>query len=545
MKKFKKVLSILLICMLVASLSVGCGKQGKDSSSDATTDGSNKDVTDSKDNASVDGKITDKPVKLTYWSVMSEYVTASAATLAETELYKELKNRTGVEIEFLHPPVGQDKEQFNLMIASDELPDLIEYTWLEYPGGPEKALEDGVIVELNDLIDKNAPNLKKILDSDETIDKSVKTDSGKYYMFPFLRGDESLMVWCGPIMRKDWLDELGLEVPTTIDEWHTTLTAFKEKKGATAPYSFLPWHLTTTGNIMSAFGTLPGFYQENGEIKYGPIQPEYKDYLAEMSKWYGEGLLDPDYSAQDGKSYDAKITGGKTGAFIAPVGGGMGRYLTMAKDQDPKFDLVGVPYPTLKKGDKPIFGQKDFPLTPQGLVAITPACKEKEIAAKWLDYGYSEEGHMLFNFGIEGESYEMVDNYPKYTENITKNPDGLSFAEAMAKYARACYNGPFVQDKRYFEQYTPFESQLEAVKTWSEADDKMRIPSITPTPEESEKLASIMNEVSTYVSEMELKFIMGQVSLNDFDKYVEDVKKMGIEDAIKIEKDALERFNNR
>jgi putative aldouronate transport system substrate-binding protein len=161
MKKFKKVLSILLICMLVASLSVGCGKQGKDSSSDATTDGSNKDVTDSKDNASVDGKITDKPVKLTYWSVMSEYVTASAATLAETELYKELKNRTGVEIEFLHPPVGQDKEQFNLMIASDELPDLIEYKWLEYPGGPEKALEDGVIVELNDLIDKNAPNLKK------------------------------------------------------------------------------------------------------------------------------------------------------------------------------------------------------------------------------------------------------------------------------------------------------------------------------------------------------------------------------------------------
>lgn len=195
MKRSLKWISFLLAIMLLGTMLVGCGnKEEKDQvdaepeqQEDNTED--QDETKDGEDSTDTGDKITDKPVKFTYWSVPSEYVTATTATLGETELYKELENRTGVEIEFLHPPMGQDKEQFNLMIASDELPDLIEYTWFDYPGGLEKALQDGVIIELNELIDSHAPNLKKLLESDEEIDKVVKTDSGKYYMFPFIRGE--------------------------------------------------------------------------------------------------------------------------------------------------------------------------------------------------------------------------------------------------------------------------------------------------------------------------------------------------------------------
>ena len=115
---------------------------------------------------------------------------------------------------------------------------MIEYNFLsDFPGGPEKAIGDGYILKLNDLIDQHAPNLKKFLQENPDIDKMVKTDNGSYYAFPFIRGDEYLRVFQGPIIRKDWLDELGLPVPETIDDWTAMLRAFKEKKGAAAPFS--------------------------------------------------------------------------------------------------------------------------------------------------------------------------------------------------------------------------------------------------------------------------------------------------------------------
>ena len=66
---------------------------------------------------------------------------------------------------------------------------------------------------------------------------------------------------------------------------------------------------------------------------------------------------------------------------------------------------------------------------------------------------------MLFNFGVEGVSYEMKDGYPTYTDEVMKNPDGLSITQALSKYNLASYSGPFVQDRRYVEQYSALPQQ--------------------------------------------------------------------------------------
>lgn len=526
---------------------IGCGKGEKekvDADKPGQQEGEKKDKEGDKkeDQESKNGeseKITDKPVKLTVWGALNPNVAAVHADLGETKLAKELEERTGVEIEYLHPPQGQENEQFNLMIGSGELPDIIERGWFDYPGGQGKAVSDGAIIELNDLIDEYAPNFKKVLDSDPLIDKMSKTDDGKYCMFPFIRGDELNMVYYGPVMRKDWLDDLALEVPTTIDEWYEVLTAFKTQKDASAPF---------LGNdiprMACAFDIVDGFYLEDGAVKYGPIEPGYKDYLETMTKWYAEGLIDPDYSALDGTARDAKSTGGDSGAFFLYAGSGIQRYITTMADQDPKYDLVGVPYPSKEKGGKAFSGQKDFPVMNPGW-GITTACKEVEIATQWLDYGYGEEGHMLYNFGIEGESYEMIDGYPTYTKLITDNPDGLPMNQAMSTYMRSAYSGPMVQAREYHEQYQNLPQQVEAIDNWLKADDSHRLPPTTPTPEENEKLVDIMNEVTTYVNEMRLKFIMGQEPIEKYDDFVENLKKLGIEEVIEMRNAGLERFNNR
>lgn len=175
--------------------------------------------------------------KLTYWAELQGTVSPNFANLGDTPFAKVWMSKTGVDIEFMHPPAGQAKEQFSLILADGSLPDLMEYNWInDYPGGPEKAIKDGVILPLNDIFDQYCPNITKYLAENPAIDKMIKTDEGHYYVFPFIRGDEKLCSTMGPMLRKDWLDELNLQVPTTIDEWHKVLTQFKEKKGAAAPW---------------------------------------------------------------------------------------------------------------------------------------------------------------------------------------------------------------------------------------------------------------------------------------------------------------------
>ncbi len=487
-------------------------------------------------------------VTLTWWMELHSNVSQVVKNFGDTEFAKELQKRTGVKIKFIHPASGsraQVNEAFNLMLASGDLPDIIEYYWYDMPGGPNEAIKNGYIHKLNSIIDKYAPNLKAYLKKHPEYDKMVKTDEGSYYVFPFLRADPALVSTAGPIIRKDWLDELGLQVPTTYDEWYTVLKAFKEKKGATVPLSIRYDNL----NAMLAGGAdnTGDFYQENGKVKYGPMEPSRKKFLETMNKWYKEGLLDNNFATNTSKIIDANILTGKAGATYGSGGSGIGRYMA-AMEKDPKFKLTGAPYPSPRKGQKARFANRSQYYGPNsnGSAAISTKCKNVELAARVLDYAYSPEGHRFYNFGIEGVSYTMKNGKPIYTPLITNNPQGLAMTQAMSHYMRSHCNGPFVQDKGYIEQYYNLPEQQEAAKVWPDNDwGKYMLPPITPTPEESRELSRIMNDVNTYVQEMTMKFIMGVESLDKFDDYVAQLKKMGIERAIAINQAALERYKKR
>jgi putative aldouronate transport system substrate-binding protein len=263
-----------------------------------------------------------------------------------------------------------------------------------------------------------------------------------------------------------------------------------------------------------------------------------------MAQWYKDGLVDPDFPTMDQKLMDAKVTGNQLGSFVQNTGGGIGKYQGLMKEKDPKFQLVAAPYPVLKKGDKPIFGQRDFNFN--GLSAsITTANKKVADSIKVLDYGYGPEGHMLFNFGVAGLTYNLVNGYPKYTDLITNNPNKLPLQQSMGQHFRSNFAGPMVQDKRYMEQYAALPEQQDSLKIWSEPSNEYQMPLVTPTQDESKKFASVMTEVNTRCQEAVTKIITGQQPVDGWDAVVKELKGMGIEDAIKIQQAALERFNKR
>lgn len=487
---------------------------------------------------------------LTYWMDLNSNVAANYSNMGETPFGKKLQENTGIQIEFQHPAVGQATEQFNLLLADTTLPDLIEYNWLGYSGGPEKAIQDAVIIPLNDVIDQYCPNLKAYLEANPEIDRMIKTDDGTYYCFPFIRGGDKLVTSTGAMIRGDWLEELGLEVPATIDEWHDVLTAFKEKKGAAAPFTY--WYanesLTDNNPFAYAYGAPRGLYlAKDGRIHYGAVEEGYKEYLMTMNQWMSEGLIDVDLATLTNDQVAAKITNGSAGASFGWCGSGMGNWTTAGQATDENYMLVPAPYPTLQKGEVPEFGQKDNNYVKGGAVAITTSCENVELAARLLDYGYSEEGTMLYNFGIEGESYTLdADGNANYTDLILNNPDGLSITHAMGGYMRANYNGPFVQNERYAEQYYQFDSQKDAMDVWSNTNMKDHlIPPITPTVEESKEQAQYMTEINTYRNEMTLKFILGNASFDEWDKYVETIQGMNLDRVLEIQNAALERYHSR
>jgi len=176
-------------------------------------------------------------VTLTYFRALSASISTLVENYAETDFAKELSKRTGVNVEYLHPSAGNTSESINLMIASNELPDIIENNWVtSYPGGAVKAMNERVIVDIGQY-KEYAPALFKIFADNPEYDKASKTDEGQYYGFPLIMGSPRLCISNGPAVRMDWVRELGLEAPETIEDWEIMLTAFKEKKGAAAPLS--------------------------------------------------------------------------------------------------------------------------------------------------------------------------------------------------------------------------------------------------------------------------------------------------------------------
>ncbi|CAM4137840.1 extracellular solute-binding protein [Paenibacillus alkaliterrae] len=541
----KKTGFLLLASALLVSLLAGCS--GANSKKE---DPAKNDPKPAENNPATEQKEAAYPASFSYWVGLNGNVAATLADYSELKVYKKLEENTGTKVEFKHPSTdpAQAEEQFNLMIASGNYPDVIEKSWLVSGKGPDALIEDGTLIRLNELIDQHAPNIKKYLSEHPEIEKMIKTDSGNIYAFPFIRGDNELMVFFGPIIRQDWLEKLNLEEPATIEEWEKVLTAFRDgDPNGNGKKDEIPYLLNyrnvrsgATNELIGAWGIAAQFYQVNGKVMYGEIQPEYKQFLETMQRWYKEKLIDPDFAATDGKLQDAKVTGDQLGSLYTYNGGGLGKYTDLMKDK-PGFKLIGVSHPSLVKGEISALGQVDKPYTGLG-AAITKTSKNPEQIVKWLDWGYSEEGNMAFNFGIEGESYEMVDNYPKYTDKITKNPDGLPMAQSLSQYARSTSNGPFIQDIRYLEQYLQKDTQKEALKKWSQAKNEIVLPPITLTAEESKRMASIMGDANTYAEEMMLKFIMGAESLDKFDDFVATMKSFGIDEAVKIQQTAMDRY---
>ena len=540
MKKRTRPLALLMAAAILGSTLTACG-----GGSDSGTNGSDSAV----EGLAEDMALTDAPaeeitlpistdgLELSFFAMPEPVITSKMKGYSEMTVHQTAEELTGVHINWREESYTDPKQKMNLMFSTGDTEDIVWDAWKHASGCPKKLLDEGLIVSLNPYIEKYAPNLKKLLQETPGLLEQISTDDGRIFMFPTIRLDPITRANSGFAIRKDWLDRAGLPVPETIDEWYTMLKTFQDMDmngNGLKDECFVSMGFEKTSQSMDnfavAYGLVAGtdLYVKDGQVKYGAYEPEFKDFVAEMAKWYSEGLLDPEFSTQDSKQFDSKMVNDMGGAYYGSLSGNMGKFIT-ARSDDSEYDLVPAPMPKAPDGKVHTgisgYGQ----MVPHG-ASICSTNENIVETVKWLDWHYSEEGTALYNWGIEGQSYEVVDGKNQFTDLITNNPDGLSKDEADARYAGGVLTQmPIVEDPEVFLALKSLPQQKAASQLWCQADTSWLLSPLYFDSETTTENANIMSEIKTYVAEQFNKYVMGIESMDTFDQFQQQLKNMGIE----------------
>jgi len=536
MKKTFKIMSLALALMLAIGVLAGCGGN----------------------------KMARERGRYTYWATLSSQVGQTQKSYDDMLMYQELEKRTGIHVDFIHPSKGSTgNEAFQILLTSNDMPDMIEYTWSAYPGGADKAISDKVIISLNKYMEESAPNYYSYMEGDKAAEKDYIykaqsiTNGGNYYGFKNMCIGQ-YRCFGGLYVRKDMLDKWGLDVPVTIDDWTEVFKTAKEN-GIKKPLTGTSDLFSLIGNQVFnvAWNVAKGYYIDNDEVKYGPFEAGYKDYVAQMAEWYKAGYIDVDYLTNDSSVVQGNMTNGSSIATFGFVGSGLGVLIPAMEERDPNYNLAACPRPVVNEGDISVISNVSAESL-EPTIAIAYACgkddeeRYKE-AMKWCDYLYSDEGIILKSFGVKGETYyteQNPDGSTKYKYIISdpaemKKIGANSIEAALYHFFRPANAPGFNQHDDYLDGFYPYQQQKDAIQTWNLNIDEAKkhaLPTLAFTEEEATEIAEINTNSRDELEAAINDIILNKKSIGSYDDAIEKAKKGGLDKALKIYQNAYERY---
>ncbi len=558
----KKTLAILLaLAMLLALTACGTGGSGDptEEPTDAATGEPQQTQTDAPeateeptDNAAeVTLPLTTEDVTFNIWSQdFNDNCYNYFDDNNDTVWYQELERRTGVHVEFTNASGTEGAEQFAILVSAGDLDyDGVVSVGTVYGSGAAGAYEDGIIVNLMDYVDY-IPNYMAVLNSEEIYYKNSFDTAGHLFAFEkFFTLDTVPSM--GLVIRQDWLDDLNMEAPFTIDEYHDVLTAFKTEEG-TRSALWINYRGNTVGGMFgnaydvdTYYGPTQGyemFYQIDGKIHWTPVEEGFRDYLTTMSDWYAEGLIYPDFCAEVGDELipDPSVWAQEQpGVCFAP--NGLIPVAGMWAGEGANYTGAYAPHLTHDQTTHFLVGTQ-YVMSGHGLY-MTTTCENKELFCRWADWLYSEEGQFLKNYGVEGESWEMVDGEPQLSYSaIFEDFDGSNNA-TLQWYLGG--DSLWTINNTNLRNINLTEECEVAYSRWAEQNDiEYNLPyGLQLSVEESQEVNNILGDLATYVEECWPAFIMGQKSMDQFDDFVDTCYSLGAQKCIDLYQAALDRYN--
>lgn len=429
----RKVVSLMLVSAMVAGMLAGCGSDSGSSKGGSSTE------TGSAAEASSSGETADDADDKS--PITFEYFNADGKNGNwDNPVAKAITEATGVTLDVSYPVASQGdaKEDVALMIANDEYPDMI------YAKGSATDLyQAGALIDMTDLIEKYGPNIKKMYGAEMEKLKWSQDDPGIYQLS--YAGVNQKTLTTGGSCQIQWaaLKENDYKYPKTLDEYEKMIKSYLAAHPKTEDgldmigitMSASDWHwMITLGNPA---GLIADASPDNGQwiiddeynVHYKHVTDEEKEYFKWLCRMYNEGILDPNFATQTDDDYIAKVASGRVVAITDAEWHYSQCEATLVADGKVDQTYVGLPV-TLRED------QVEKALMYQGTtvgwgIGITKSCEDPVRAIKFLDYLCSDEGQILYHWGIEGENYFLDDNGQPYRtdEEVAKSQSDPDYAK--------------------------------------------------------------------------------------------------------------------
>ena len=561
MRKMKSILALLLAAVMVLSI-VACapanpaGQQTKPTGNQGTQPTGNQ--TGNEGTQPTEGEepgITyplDTDVQLRIYLQAGFSLPSGYTSWDELPFLQGLEERWGVDIIWESAPVGADATAaYNLMLQDEDLPQII---WGQEAttDGVASLVDDGIAMDISAMLEEYAPDYWAFMHNTEDpfrVKDLALATTINYGLTHFIgpREDATPGTWAGLAIRKDWLDALGLEVPETLEEVDYVARKFHEVYGAvvTGPKTYFAncrFMADGTGSMATwQYAT----YLDGDEVKLGNMGQDYYEYLQFMNAWYEDGILDQNFSGGSPDSLQQMVNEGKTGLVCTSVDL-IPKHNEYAREHGSDAEWIPIANIVENKGDMAKAAHASYSawVGKAGSVVTTNCTEEQlKVALAILNWGYTEEGMIYWNYGTEGVSFEYDENgNPVYTDFIKNHELGES--EARRLYTGAVTILP-ASVQLWSTRYDPDKAEVvNATLTFCSNNDAAayRVPTLTYADDVKKERTDLYNAIKSYVDEMALKFVTGEVSLDKYPEYEEQLKKLGVDRLFEIMTDAYQEW---
>ena len=477
---------------------------------------------------------------------------------ADNKAFQKAEEMTCCHVDLTCVTTTANSEQFNLRVASNDLPNIITNVSMLWTGSYDTAIEDDVFIDLTEMIENYMPAYKECYDQlPEDTKRELHTDSG-YIPRLYTINNYPDGATEGAFVRKDYLDKIGMDVPTTYDELDQVLRAFQSELNLSEPLMAVANIVHTSNALCSGFGVSGSFstfpmvsepyYVVDGKVKYGIVEPGFKEYMEMFSTYYKDGIISADFISKNTNpmEFTGTIASGNVGVFFGETNM-VPNYVADGKSTDPNFDIVPMPTIVKEKGDITHFGTVKSPISGRvSAIAVSTADTDLEKLGKYLDFFFTYDGSLLSAMGVEGNedgSYIIDENGELQYSDNWKNYEGLTENEKPTLFIYSVM--PMLKPKTPSTYSMDLQFQCDPV--WSEnTDTAYQMPgAISMTADETTEYQRIYGDIQTLIEENLTKFAVGDRSMDEWDSFVQEIKNLGIDDCIAIKQDAVDRFYTR
>lgn len=549
-----KRLLLLLICLtLVCSMCLaGCSKATEDTNTkvDKPTSAAKEEATEEKENA-VPGTtgeagsfpITEEKIELSVFALQPVYV-EDFETNEFTKLYEE---KTNVHINWETTPKVGLKEKRNLLLASGNYPDILFGTDLTFE---EQMMygSQGILIDMKPLIDKWGFELKKHLDNIDWLENAITTPDGSILSLPHI--DECFHCYYGQKMwiNNTWLEELGLDMPETTEDFKNVMIAFKEKdpngngKSDEVPLTgaLNIWHSEIPDFLMCSFIYCDGddntfrVTVKDGIVDCIADRPEFREGLRYIASMYELDLIDPGAFTQNRDQLKQLGEGSEDQVIGAASSGWFGYFSSF--DGERHKDYVAVP-PLKGPEGVQLCGYYPFGYY-TGAFSITNTNPYPDASYRWADWMFGEEGQRTKDIGREGIEWEKPeDGEIAINGEQAKIRPLAPLGEVQNitwKVGPAGKTTDFrLSEVRAEDPYTPtgLETRLyNETQKYVGFEPEEVYPPLYMTNEQIDEMAQIKGALMSYIEESMARFITGDLDIDkDWDQYVKGLNDLDME----------------